>query len=275
MPRRSPGARAVGIGAELRDLREAKSLSLRRVAETVGIGPDKLSRVENGKQNPDVDDVSAVLAILGVTGETRERILDEVRNVDEPGWWERHLGITKESAALADYESRADHVTDWAPLLIPGLLQTMDYAGAVMEMYGIGAEDIGVRLGARRERQRAVAATSYDAFIGESALRTVVGGQGVMNAQLGALLEIGGHRSVRVVPSSGDAHLGQLGGFILLRFRSAPTVVHVELLRSGVFLDRRELTDPYLDAVTQIGTVALTATESARLIKHIRTAMEG
>ncbi|OLF09125.1 hypothetical protein BLA60_21360 [Actinophytocola xinjiangensis] len=275
MPRRSPGARAVGIGAELRRLREAKSLSLRRVAEAVGIGPDKLSRVENGKQNPDVDDVSAVLAILGVTGETRERILDEVRNVDEPGWWERHLGITKESAALADYESRAEHVIDWAPLVIPGLLQTMDYAGAVMEMYGIGAEDIGVRLGARRERQRAAADTSYDAYIGESALRTVVGSPGVMHAQLGTLLDIGGRRSVRVVPSAGPAHLGQLGGFILLRFRSAPSVVHVELLRSGVFLDRRELTDPYLNAVTQVSAVALTETESAHLIRQVRQEMEG
>lgn len=275
MPRRSPGARAVGIGAELRLLREGEGLKLRQVAQRVGWEPGRLSRIETGKQNPTVEDVSAILAILGVTDVRRDRILDEVRNVDEPGWWERHLGITKESAALADYESRATEIVDWAPLVIPGLLQTMDYATAYMEILGMPSGDIGGRISARRSRQRAVAGKPYVSYLGEAALRTVVGGRRVLAAQLRALLDNHDTAPVRVVPADAIGHPGQFGGFLMLKFRAAPVVVHVELLRSGVFHDRPELTDRYVDAVTQIADVAMGETQSARVIDTIRKELEG
>ncbi|OLF04427.1 hypothetical protein BU204_13040 [Actinophytocola xanthii] len=216
MPRRSPGARAVGIGAELRVIREGEGLSLRQLAKRAGWEVGRLSRIETGKQKPTVADVATLLAILGVTGEQRERILDEVQAVDEPGWWERHLGMTKESAALADYESRAIEITDWAPLVIPGLLQTMDYAAACMETIGIASNDIGSRISARRERQRAVADTPYTAYIGETALRTVVGSPRVLAAQLRMLLANHDSAPVRVVPADAPGHPGQFGGFLML-----------------------------------------------------------
>jgi transcriptional regulator with XRE-family HTH domain len=273
MPKRSPGARAKGIGAQLRALREEADLSLRAAAAAVGWDKGRLSRIETGNQNITIEDVAALLAILGVTGDRRDQLLALVRNDDEPGWWEKNLGVTKESATLADYESQTIALVDWAPLLIPGLLQTMDYAHAFGERYGISPDDIGLRLSARAQRQRAVSGTPYTAYLGEPALRTVVGDKRVMAAQLAALL----HRediTVRVVPTKTTAHLGQLGAFMLLRFPAAPTVVHVELLRSGVFLDDAKLTSPYEDAVTQVAGVALGETESAHLIAAIRREME-
>lgn len=273
MPRKSPGARDKGIGAQLRVLREEAHLTVRAAATAVGWDKGRLSRIETGNQIITIEDVAALLAILGVTDERRDQMHALVRN-DEPGWWEKNLGVTKESATLADYESRATEVVSWAPLLIPGLLQTMDYANAFMDLYGISSDDIGLRLGARARRQRAVSGTPYAAYLGEPALRTIVGDRRVMAAQLAALIDRD-DISVRVVPAAARAHLGQLGAFLLLRFPVAPTVAHVELLSSGVFQDDPRLTAPYETALAQVGSVALGETESASLIVNIRREMEG
>lgn len=274
MPKRAPGARAKGIGAKLREYRiEAGFTRLESVAEQLGWNKARLSRLETGVTNPTVDVVASLLTIYRINDDRRERLLEAVRAVDEPGWWEKTAGMTKESATLADYEHEASELISWAPLLIPGLLQTMDYAGAFLETSGLGPDDIGARLGARRERQRAVSARRYTAYIGEPALRAVVGGRRVMDAQLTAL-ERRDDVTIRVVPTLCAAHSGQLGGFLLLRFPSAPVVVHHEMLASGVFLDDPALTAPYETAVTQIGAVALGETESARLITQIREEME-
>jgi transcriptional regulator with XRE-family HTH domain len=275
MPRRSPGARAKGIGAELRRLRTERQLFLRAVADTLGWDKARLSRIENGHQNQTVEDVAQLLVVYGVTDEAaQERMFDAVRSVDEPGWWEKTDGVTKESAALADYEAEASGLVSWAPWVVPGLLQTMDYAGALMEAYDISPDDIGLRLGARRERQRAVAGKPYTAYLGEPALRALVGGQRVMAAQL-AGLHGRGDVTIRVVPVAAPAHLGMMGGFLLFRFPEAAPVVHVEMLASGVFQDDPHLTRPYETAVTQIDSVAMSETESARLIEQIRKELEG
>ena len=273
MPKPSPGARERGLGSTLRRIREERALSQREAADLLRWGKDRLSRIENGRQNITVEDVAQMIGAYGVDNDERESILDAARSVDEPGWWERIPGITRSSAVLADYESEAIELVDWDPVLIPGLLQTMDYAAAVMEMYGIGSDVIGPRITARRERQRAVADTPYTAFIGMAALRAEVGGAAVAAAQLDSLL--GRHDNViRVVPETA-AHLGQLGGFLRLRFAGAPAVVHVELLGSGVFHDTPELTSLYDLAVTQIERVAMSTTESAHVIERIRKETKG
>lgn len=276
MPKRSPGARAKGIGAELRRIREAETdLSLGEAAAVLDWDKSRLSRIENGKQNITEVDVAALLATYHVTDDRREELLERARAVDEPGWWEKAAGVNKESAALADYESEASELVSWAPLLVPGLLQTMDYAGSVMEhAFGMNADDVGMRLGARRERQKAVAGKPYAAYVGEPALRAVVGDRRVMTAQLDALLDRNGV-TIRVVPASTPAHLGQVGAFMLLRFSAANPVVNIELLRSAVFLDDPAMTDPYEAAVTQLQGVAMSETESARLIEQVRKEMEG
>lgn len=273
MPKKSPGAREKGLGAALRRIRTDRGLNLRDAAALLRWDKAKLSRIETGKQNMTVEDVALMAGTYGVEEAERDKLLEAARSVDEPGWWERIPGITRDSAALADYETEADTLISWAPGLVPGLLQTMDYAAAVMELYGIGRDAIGARIAARRERQRAVAGKGYTAYIGAAALRANVGGSRVMSAQLDSLLNRD-DAVVRVVPESA-AHLGQIGAFLLLRFPDAPTVVHVELLGSGVFHDTPDLTGLYELAVTQINGVAMSETESAHVIEQIRKETRG
>lgn len=273
MPKRSPGARAKGIGASLRRLREAAGKSQREAADAVAWDKSRLSRIETGQQNPTVEDVATLLAIYRVTGDERDQLLEAVRSVDEPGWWEKTTGVTKESAALADYESEATELISWAPSLIPGLAQTMDYAAAVMELYGISQEDIGLRLAVRRERQRAVSGKRYTAYLSEAALAATFGGPRVMDAQLAALLDRT-DITIRVVPAKA-AHLGNIGAFLMLRFPEAATVVHCEMLTSGAFHDTPELTGLYEQAVAQVDAVAMSETESAEAIRRAREELKG
>lgn len=273
LPKKSPGARQKGIGSTLRRIRLERGISLRAAADQLRWDKAKLSRIETGKQNITVADVAQMLGAYGIDEDERNVILESVRSVDQPGWWERISGLTRDSVTLADFESEADILIDWGAGLIPGLLQTMDYAAAVMELFGIGGDVIGARITARRERQRQVAGTPYIAYIGMAALRANVGGGRVMAAQLDSLLDRDDVK-IRVVPETAS-HLGQIGAFLLLRFPNAPTVVHVELLGSGVFHDTPELTGLYERAVTQIEAVAMSETESARVIAQIRKETKG
>lgn len=273
LPKKSPGAREKGLGATLRRIREEHGLSQRAAADLLHWGKDRLSRIENGRQNITVEDVSRMLGAYGVDEPESEALLEAARSVDGPGWWERFPGITRSSAVLADFESVADELVDWGAGLIPGQLQTMDYTAAVLELFGMSADLIGGRIAARRERQRAIAGKRYTAYIGMAALRAEVGGPRVMAAQLDSLLGRKGV-TIRVVPETAT-HLGQVGAFLRLRFPRAPDVVHVELLGSGIFHDTPELTNLYDLALTQIEAVALSETESARVITQIRKETKG
>ncbi|HWE89278.1 MAG TPA: helix-turn-helix transcriptional regulator [Pseudonocardiaceae bacterium] len=280
MASKSPGAKAKGLGAELRVLRQRAGMTLEDAAKPVDLSKTILSKLETGHRNIAFPEAIGLLALYGVVGEERDRVLTLARSVDEPGWWEVGIpGMTKESATLADYETIANGLTDWAPLLIPGLLHTMDYARAIFGMYDLAPHVLEARLNARLRRQQTMwrPEVTYTAYLGESALRSVVGDATIMAAQLHALLDAQrrSNIAIRIVPQNLGPYLGQLGAFLKLDFRPAETVVHVELLHSGVFHDEPRLTDPYVKAVAQLAEVALSATESTRMIDAIAHEMEG
>jgi hypothetical protein len=208
---------------------------------------------------------SALLAAYGVKGVERDRLIGMSKNLDEPGWWAVGLpGLPSESATLASYESEASRLLSWE-LLVPGLLQTMEYTRAFMLGDGIAADQVEMRLMARLRRQQVLKRAGLEFFgvIGEAALRSGVGGPDVMYAQLKHIREGSEERgvSVRVVPSDSPAHPGMVGGFMLLEFPTARPVVHVELARTAVFLDEAPMTGPYQDAFERLDAVALSARE--------------
>jgi hypothetical protein len=208
---------------------------------------------------------SALLAAYGVKGVERDRLIGMSKNLDEPGWWAVGLpGLPSESATLASYESEASRLLSWE-LLVPGLLQTMEYTRAFMLGDGIAADQVEMRLMARLRRQQVLKRAGLEFFgvIGEAALRSGVGGPDVMYAQLKHIREVSKERSVsvRVVPSDSPAHPGMVGGFMLLEFPTARPVVHVELARTAVFLDEAPMTGPYQDAFERLDAVALSARE--------------
>lgn len=273
MPRKSPGAKARGLGAELRLLRNSAGVTLKSASTSLGLSTQAVSRLETGKRNISVDEVAGLLALYGVTGLRREQLLTMARALDEPGWWELSMpGVTRESALLADYEEHATRITSWAPLLIPGLLQTMDYSRSFMLEDGLERAQVEARLTARLRRQARLDRpdVEYLALIGESALP---GADDIQVAQLDALLRAADRANVtvRVVPTDVIPRQARLGAFILLE---SPVVVHVELARSGAFLDEPSFTDPYLALLGRVEKVALDERESVRCISTHRYRMD-
>lgn len=274
MPRKKPGVRARGLGAELAAMREAAGLTVTRVAAKLDWSKSTLSRLENGLRNIVPEEVSALLALYGVTGAERDRLIGMSKNLDEPGWWAVGLpGLPSESATLASYEAEASRVISWEPMLVPGLLQTMEYSRSFMLADGIAPDQVELRLTARLRRQQVLRRTGieYVGLIGEAALRAHVGGADVMREQLCHLVDVAKLKSVslRVVPTHACAHPGMVGGFLLMEFPSGRPVVHVELARTAVFLDEAPMTGPYRDALERIDLVALDARESRHLIADI------
>ncbi|MDA3625054.1 helix-turn-helix transcriptional regulator [Saccharopolyspora sp. WRP15-2] len=274
VPRKKPGVRARGLGAELAALREAAGLTVTAVAAKLDWSKSTLSRLENGLRNIVPEEVSALLALYEVTGVERDRLIGMSRNLGEPGWWAVGLpGLPSESATLASYEAEASRMVSWEPMLIPGLLQTLEYSRSFMLADGITPSQAELRLTARLRRQQVLrrSGIEYVGLISEAALRAVVGGPEVMLEQLRHLREVAKLKavSVRVVPTRSCAHPGMVGGFQLMEFPSARPVVHVELARTAVFLDEAPITGPYREALERIDSVALNARESQHLMEDI------
>lgn len=273
MPRKSPGAKAKGLGAELRRLRNAAGVTLMQAAAALGLSKQVVSRLETGQRNISPDEVAGLLGLYGVAGPLREQLLKMARTLDDPGWWELNMpGVTRESATLVDYEDRADRIVNWAPLLIPGLLQTMEFSRAFMLEDGVEPAQVEARLTARLRRQHRLSRldVEYLALIGEPAL---LGDDAVQRDQLTALL-VAAERpnvTIRVVPTRAIPRQARLGAFIVVQ---SPPVVHVELARSGAFLDEPPFTDPYLNLISRLESVALGETESLRQILEVRDEME-
>jgi hypothetical protein len=229
-----------------------------------------LSRIENGGRRPGVEDLALLLGMYRVKGELRNELLAMARASEEPDWWwHGDNGLPRSVRALVSYESEAVRLTDWAPMLVPGLLQTPEYARSWMLADGVQPDSVDVRIAARMNRQRTIAGKAgYSAYLGEAALRALVGSAGTMATQLARIRAVAERPnvSIRVVPSTRFPHRAQLGSFHALEFSAAPPVVLVELIRTSVFMNEAQQTEPYLELADQLAAVALSETESRNLI---------
>lgn len=271
MSRPTPGAKARSLGAELRRCREALGMTMKKVAEAVGWSESKVSRAETGARNVTSEDVATLLQLYAVTGPLRDRLIAMARTVDEPGWWETAFrGLPQDSVALASHEADATRITDWSPLIVPGLLQTMEYTRAYMLSDGIAEQDVGARVMARQRRQEALPNIQYTAYLGEAVLRQHVGGAVVLAAQLRHLVHASRQPGVtlRVVSSKTDAHSGLIGAFMMLEADPVKPVVHIELRRSGVFFDGSADTYPYAETINQLASLSMDEEDSRRCINR-------
>lgn len=272
-------ARARGLGAELRQLRTRTDLTQQEVGLRLGWSKATMSRVESGAKELREADVAAILAVLGVSGEERERLLKLAREQDQPGWWETGVpGLPKQLTGLLKFERDATKISVFAAILIPGLLQTASYAREVMRGSGVDQSEIETRVTIRRGRQSILDEEAVEllALIDEAVLHRVVGGPTVMAEQLRHVVEMSRRRNitVRVVPLDHAVHPGLEGPFVLLEFPKAKPVVHLEQRRLGAFLDDPSDVDDYATVTTTLERVAMSPTDSVKLIADRAEALE-
>ncbi|HEY8471136.1 MAG TPA: helix-turn-helix transcriptional regulator [Natronosporangium sp.] len=251
------------LGAHLRRLREEAGLSREEAGWEIRASESKISRMELGRVSFKERDVADLLTLYGVTGEERDTLLARVRDANSlpwwqpysditPNWFQRYLGLEMTATLIRSYEVQ----------FVPGLLQTEDYARAVVRLGHGGArdEEIERRVRLRLERQQVLSRPDppkFWAVVDEAALRRPVGGKRVMRDQLETLIEVVSkqrHVQLQVVPLSVGGHAAAGGSFTILRFPhdELPDVVYVEQLTSALYLDKREDVEKYFDAVNRL-----------------------
>ncbi len=271
------------IAAELRRLRESAGLTQEEVAERTGKDRSTLDRLENGQQRPQRSTVIQLLDLYGATPERKAELLAVLREVAQRGWMQPHRAELP--AVYSDYisfESEARTVSNYESLFVPGLLQTEDYARAVIRGTLPQASDqqVDERLRARLERQALLSAeipTQLWAIMDEAAARRVVGGRVVMRAQLKKLREAAAlpQVTVQVIPCDAGAHPGMPGSFIVLEFPDPAdqSIVYIDSMAGDLFLEDDLEVRRYILMFEHLRAAAARPDQSAELLAEIAEAM--
>ncbi|MCA1186455.1 MULTISPECIES: helix-turn-helix transcriptional regulator [unclassified Saccharopolyspora] len=267
------------LGAELRELRKQANITTRELAHRLGTSHVTISRYETGTRTPRPEDVARILGTLRVTGTRYDELIEFARNAGDKNTFARSSsGPHKHLVELAEFERSASSITDVAPTVIPGLLQTADYARSIMR--GLPNPEREIRVGLRMARRDVLAgraAKPLTAIIAEHALRQPLGGRAVMAEQLRYILRISEQSNITVaVLPNGLTHWtpAHEGAFVLYEFAKAPPIVQLEHYRSPAFLFEAKDVAAYKQAVVDIHTSILSVEASAGLIATIATEME-
>lgn len=239
--------------AELRQLRPPHVVTQRQVAEALDWSPSKVTRIENGSVSISVTDLRALLSYYGVTdGSVIDGLVDIARRSRRARSPFAAYGdvFSPDALRFFDYEHSATWIGSVELLVVPGLLQTTDYARAVMSVHDVGAEKAERFVRSRQLRQQVLDRPdppSLSFVVDESVLLRAIGGPAVMRRQLEHLLEAAArpHVAIRVIPFALGEHVGLRGPFVLLRFAGTndPDVVYIEQRRGdAIFQDEVEVT---------------------------------
>lgn len=276
MAGRSPTVRRRRLASELRSLRETAGMTIEQVAERMEVSASKISRIETARVGIPPRDVRDLLDIYGITGEQRQTLLTIAREARQKYWLDAYSDLPFSSAA--DMEGAATSIRVYSALVVPGLLQTVDYARAVIRAIRVDLEqqEIERRVELRKSRQSFFArgdSPALWAVLDEAALRRVVGGVEVMTAQLQHLVEATAipRVTLQVLPFVAGAHAGMDGEFNLYGFVEAADqdVVYIENTMSDVYLESADAIRRYNLLFDHLRAKALDPAHSAEFFAKV------
>jgi transcriptional regulator with XRE-family HTH domain len=267
------------LGTELRRLRGNRRAA--DVATALGWSESKLSRIETAHTGITEPDLDRLLTAYGVPVEDRNRLRDLARRGRARAWWAPYRSSVPDPYDVA-LEAEAVLISEWEAQVVPGLLQTDEYARAVIEV-GADVEDSGIiqrRLALRMARQAVLTRDPppiLQIILDEAVLHREVGGPAVLHRQLGRLAEASLRPGVEllILPFSAGAHAGQTESFMVLEFEpgSRAPVVHIEGLTGGLFRVKPGEIEVYQDALDDLRERALSAEESRTAIAEREESM--
>jgi transcriptional regulator with XRE-family HTH domain len=271
--RRSPTLRRRRLGLELRRLREAAGVTIELVAERLECSSSKISRIETGHSGATPRDVRDMLAVYGVDGATADDLVQVAREARQKGWW--HLYGTVLTGAYVGLEAAASSARSYEAQVIPGLLQTEEYARTMIcnGRPGMSANDVDRRVHVRMARQSLL--TQDDPLnlwvvLDETVFHRLVGGHDVMHGQFDRLVMAAGlaNVTIQILPFSVGAHVAMDGSFTILGYDEPadPDVVFAENAAGGLFLEKEEELQRYHFIFDHLQASALSPAESATFI---------
>jgi transcriptional regulator with XRE-family HTH domain len=272
---RTPTRRRPRLGAELRRLREEAGLTIDRVAEALECSPSKVSRIETGQVSATPRDVRDILALYRVAEAEREAMVQIAREARQRGWWQKFVDVPDGVPAYVGLETAATSIDVYMSLIVPALLQTADYARAVIGAVRpeLPAAEIDRRVELRLRRQELLDRERPPALrvlLDDTVLRRPVGGPAVMAAQRRRLLEDAQRPSVtvQVLPVEAGAHAGMDGPFTIFGFPAAAErdVVALDSAADALYLENPDDLRRYRRVFELLLPAALSPEASAALI---------
>jgi len=274
----NPTVRRRRLGQELRRLRELKGMTAEEVAERLLVSQSKISRLENGRRSISQRDVRDLCGVYEVED---HRIVDSLmqmaKDSRQQGWWHSfgdipysvYIGLETDAASLRVYD----------PQVVPGLLQTRQYAEALIAgaLPETAQADVEKRVQVRVRRQERISAPENPlrlwTVMDESALRRVVGNRSLMRDQLEHLVEQSQlpHVTVQVIPFDMGAHPGLNGQYAILEFPDAAdsSVVYIEGVTSDLYLEKANDVQKYSVMYEHLRAQALNVDQSRQFIADI------
>jgi transcriptional regulator with XRE-family HTH domain len=268
------------VGARLRRLREGAGITREDAGYAIRASHSKISRLELGRTGFKSRDVDDLLTLYGVT-DTAERasLLSLARQASSPGWWRPYADLVPPwFEAFLGLEQATSDIRGYEVQFVPGLLQTPDYARAVILLGHSAepAEDIDRRVELRMKRQQVLHkpdAPSLWAVLDEGALRRPLGSVKTMRAQLERLCEVAElpNVTVQLLPFSVGGHSAAGGPVTILRFPEGelPDVVYLEQLVSARYLDKPSDTSHYGQVMNRLAMEAETPAGTKKLLRQL------
>ncbi|HEX5404784.1 MAG TPA: helix-turn-helix transcriptional regulator [Pseudonocardiaceae bacterium] len=272
------GGEARELGAELRQLRDRAGKTMRTLAEEINASAANVSNWERAERLISEQRLIQLLDALNASDDERERLLGLRRQAVGPGQLVAGTpSIGAQLTRLIEHEQVAQRITDVAPLIIPGLLQTGDYARAIFgEMRDLDTR-VALRLGRRDVLTRTRQPAALVAYIDTEVLVRPIAAPPVMADQLHHLLDMGSRPNVdiRLVSSTTPGYHPMLAGpFMLLQFPTAAPIVHFEHHTASALLWEEADVAEFVSAADQIDQIAMTSARSAEVIRELVNGME-
>jgi transcriptional regulator with XRE-family HTH domain len=275
---RSPTVRRRELGALLRALRTDAGLTVEAVAEQLLCSPSKVSRMETGQRGASQRDVRDLCDLYGVAGRAeRERLMILAREGKQQAWWQTvdwptrvktYIGLEADAVAIRDFESD----------VVPGLLQTEDYARALMSgaVPPLETDLAEQHVQARIRRQAILHRTNpplFHAIVDEAALHRRVGGEDVMQAQLLRIIDVASLANVtfQVLPYAAGAQPGSDSTFVILDFEAVPvsSTVYVESLAGNLYLEREPDLEAYRAVFDRLSEMSASPADTIDLVENV------
>jgi transcriptional regulator with XRE-family HTH domain len=268
------------LGAELRRLREAASLTTEEAGRAIRASDAKISRIENGRVAVRAPDVADLLTAYGVEdADQREALLALAKETRQQGWWRTFSdAVPRWMEVYIGLEADASSINTYQTSIVEGLLQTREYAGAVIRSTWpeMPDDEVSRRVTLRSNRQERMSGTGAPRLwvvLDEAALRRPVGGREVLNAQLQYLLEVGAQPNVtiQVLPFDVGGHAALGTSFTHLGFPDPddPEVVYVEVLTGSLYVEKPEEVRQYREKLDHLRALALNPSASAEMISSL------
>ena len=279
MPWTSPTLRRRELSARLKELREKAGIDVAAAAEALGCSTDKIHWIERAEWNrPRWRDVRDLLDRYGVTNERlRNYLLQLARDSGQQDWWHPYKAMLSETyTTYIAFEGEAEELLTFELAVIPGLLQTENYARALNREgpAELGADEIEERVKVRAERQRILERPDpvrLFAVIDEAALRRKVGGDEVMRDQLQHLVDMAAHPkiTIQILPFAAGPHPGTGGRFTILTFPGAatPDAVYIATIAGELLIESGGV-DRYRSVFRRLNAKALSPEDTIAMIHN-------